>query len=108
MSRGDGSAADNSEAHLLLPREGSQSDVHIYIALLVQSDYHRAETLLPPRRGQVMNQFQGWRLVHGVGGGPVDTDLEGFLLHEEQEGQKEKEAGREGRRADGKDKHQSP
>lgn len=90
--------------HLLSAREGSQGDVGLHISLLVQSDHLRAWSLLPTRRSQVMDQFQGCRLVDGVSVGPVDTNLEGFLDGPGQEvmegGQKEQWEGEDGRQSD--------
>jgi len=66
-------------AHLLPPGSGAQGDVGLHVALLVQVDHLRAGALLPSGGGQVVHQVEGRGLVHGVGGGPVDADLEGLL-----------------------------
>lgn len=75
----DAVTSDSCFSHLLPAREGPQGDVSLHVALLVQGEHLGASALLPARRGQVVDQLEGGGLVHGVGVGPVDADLEGFL-----------------------------
>lgn len=97
---------DRCFSHLLPTGEGSQGDVSLHVSLLIQSDHLRTWSLLPPRRRQVMDQFQCCRLVDGVSVGPVDANLEGLLEGGGQEGmereEKEQWGGEDGRQSDAK------
>lgn len=75
-------------SHLLPAWEGSQCDIGLHVSLLVQGDHLGARPVLPPRRGQVMDQFQGCGLVDGVGVSPVDANLEGFLRDSSERGRR--------------------